>query len=165
MRQAYQQKRTELARGVRHGRRPLATPPWRPLSFPPDVERRQFVSRANTSRLRSALMTLSGAESLDTAAPVLAPIIEHRTHTLRSNCARRGAQKWVQVAPAPSEVRPAPLRTSCGAAGCQTTYLSSIGTVFVMRFHTNSITAPPRALRNQNRSGNQTQASAASARN
>ena len=29
-------------------------------------------------------------------------------------------------------------------------HLSSIGTVFVMGFRTNSITAPPRALRNKN---------------
>ena len=92
-RQAYQQKRTELARGVRHGRRPLATPPWRPPSSPRDVERRQFVSTASTLRLRSALMAMSGARSSGTTVPMLEPIVEHCVHILRSNSAPQSSKK------------------------------------------------------------------------
>ena len=35
-------------------------------------------------RLRSALMALSGAARSFTTAPMLAPIVEHRSHILRS---------------------------------------------------------------------------------
>ena len=44
-------------------------------------------------------------------------------------------------------------------------YLSSIGTVFVTGFRTNSITATPRALRNPKRLGNRIHCDVASARN
>ena len=80
LRQLYWGGRTDVARGVRQGRRPLAAPPARRPSSPSDVERRQFVSTAKTLRLRSALMALSGAASSVTTAPMTVPIVEHRTH-------------------------------------------------------------------------------------
>ena len=77
---------------MRQGRRPLATPPWRPLSCPSDVERRTFVSTAKTLRLWTALMALSGAASSGTTAPISVPIVEHRAHILRSNSAPRSSK-------------------------------------------------------------------------
>ena len=91
MRQLYWGERTDLARGVRQGRRPLVTPPSRPPSSPRDVERRQFVSTAKTLRLRSALMALSGAASSVTTAPMSVPILKHRGHILRPRCPARTA--------------------------------------------------------------------------
>ena len=74
---------------MRQGRRPLATRPWRPPLSPPGVECRQIIPEWLTLRLRGALMTLSGAASSGMAAPMLVPIVEHRTHILRSNSAPR----------------------------------------------------------------------------
>ena len=116
MPQAYQQKRTELARGVRQERRPLVTPAWRPPSSPRDVERRQLVSRANTLRLRSALMAVSGAASSSTAAPISVPIVEHCEHTLRSKCAPRSSKKGAgRPHPKPSAARATQGVVRCGS--------------------------------------------------
>ena len=93
---------------MRHGRRPLATPPWRPPSSPRDVERRRFVSRASMLRLRSALMALSGAASSGTAAPMSVPIVEPRAHILRSNSAPRSSKKGAG--------RPRPKRSAARAS-------------------------------------------------
>ena len=100
---------------MRHGRRPLATPPWRPPSSPPDVERRQFVSTAKTLRLRSALMALSGAASSGTTAPISVPIVEHRTHILRSNSAPRSSKTSAsRPRPKPSAARASQSVPRCG---------------------------------------------------
>ena len=114
MRQAYWGGRTDLARGVRQGRRPLAAPPARPPSSPRDVERRQFVSTAKTLRLRSALTALSGAASSGTTAPMTVLILEHRTHLLRSNCAPRSSK----TSASRPRTKPSAARASQGAPRC-----------------------------------------------
>ena len=114
LRQAYWRGRTDLARGVRQGRRRPVTPPSRPSSSPRDVERRQFVSTAKTLRLRSALMALSGAASSVTTAPMSVPILEHRTHLLRSNCAPRSSK----TSASRPRTKPSAARASQGAPRC-----------------------------------------------
>ena len=85
---------------MRGGRRPLATRPWRPPLSPSDVERRQFIREWLTLRLRSALMALSVAESSGTTAPMLATIVEHHSHILRSINEPRSSKKGCS-SPAP----------------------------------------------------------------
>ena len=97
-------------RGGVHLRRACGAAP----SSPPDVERRQFVSRAKTSRLRSALMALSVAASSAITAAMLAPIVEHRSHILRSSSAPRSSKKGAGR-PRP---KPSAARTSQGVARC-----------------------------------------------
>ena len=92
----------------------LRRPPRAPLRPRTDVERRQFVSTAKTSRLRSALMALSGAASSGTAAPISVPILEHRTHILRSNSAPRSS-KTSASRPRP---KPSAARASQGVVRC-----------------------------------------------
>ena len=99
---------------MRHGRRPLATPPSRPPSSPRDVERRQFVSTAKTLRLRSALMALSGAASSGTTAPISMPIVEPHTHILRSNSAPRSSK----TSASRPRTKPSAARASQGAPRC-----------------------------------------------
>ena len=114
LRQTYWGGRTWLARGVRQGRRRPVTPPSRPPSSPRDVERRQFVSTAKTLRLRSALTALSGAASLVTTVPTTVPILEHRSHILRSNSAPRSS-KTSASRPRP---KPSAARASQGVPRC-----------------------------------------------
>ena len=104
---AYCGGRTELARGVRQGRRPLATRPRRPPSSPLGGERRQFFAEWLTLRLRSALMALSVAASSVMTASMLARSIEHRKHILRSRCAPQSEKK--------SAGRPRPKRSAARA--------------------------------------------------
>ena len=113
LRQAHWRGRTDVARGVRQGRRPLVTPPSRRPLSPSDVERRQFVS-TKTLRLRSALMALSGAASSVTIAPISVPILEHRTHLLRSNCAPRSSK----TSASRPRTKPSAARASQGVPRC-----------------------------------------------
>ena len=101
------------ARG--QGQRQLVTAPSRPSSSPRDVERRQFISRANTSRPRSALTARSGAASSGTTAPISVPIVEHRAHILLSNSAPRSSKTTAsRPHPKPSAARASQSVPRCG---------------------------------------------------